>query len=135
VKDGQNITTMLLCDTNIFIEVFRDNTVICAELEKIGRNNIAISDITLGELFFGAINKAELKMMCNDLASIQIWHINEEISQMAVNMVEQFCLSHKLDIDDALIAATAIYYNIPLFTLNIKDFKFLPNLKLYQLNE
>ena len=52
---------------------------------------------------------------------------------MAVNMVKQYCLSHTLDIDDALIAATAIYHNIELFTLNTKDFKFIPNLKLYQI--
>ena len=104
-----------------------------AELEKIGQSNILISDISRGELFYGAINKIELKMIQDDLAKISILHINEEISQMAVNLVEQFCLSHKLDIDDALIAATAIYYNLPLFTLNTRDFKFLPNLKLYQI--
>jgi len=122
---------MLLCDTNIFIEVFRRNTVIRDEIEKIGQNNIVISDITLGELFYGAINKAELEMICNDLSKISILHINEEISEMAVNMVKRYCLSHKLDIDDALIAATAIYHDIELFTLNTKDFKFIPNIKLH----
>jgi len=127
--------TMLLCDSNIFIEVFRRNAAIRAELEKIGQSNILISDISRGELLYGAINKIELKMIQDDLAKISALHINEEISQMAVNLVEQFCLSHKLDIDDALIAATAIYYNLPLFTLNTKDFKFLPNLKLYQIQE
>jgi predicted nucleic acid-binding protein len=124
---------MLLCDTNIFIEFFRKNFLIHSELEKIGRNNIVISDITLGELYYGAINKSELRMMRKGLNPIQILHINEEISQMAANMVEQYCLSHKLDIDDALIAATAIHHNIELFTLNTKDFKFIPNIKLYQI--
>ena len=124
---------MLLCDTNIFIEVFRQNAVIRAELEKICRNNIAVSDITLGELFYGAINKAELTVISNDLSQISVLHINEEISQMAVNMVEQYCLSHKLDINDAIIAATAIYHNMELFTLNVKDFKFIHNIKLHPL--
>ena len=124
---------MLLCDTNIFIEIFRDNPVICDEIEKIGQNNIVVSDIILGELFYGAINKAELKMMRNDLSQISVLHINEEISKMAADMVEQYCLSHKLDIDDAIIAATAIYYNIELFTLNTKDFKFINGIKLYQI--
>ena len=123
---------MLLCDTNIFIEVYRRNVAICAELEKIGHENIAISDITRGELFYGAINKAELKLINNDLSKVSVLHINEEISDMAVNLVETYCLSHKLDIEDALIAATAIYYHIELFTLNIKDFKFIPNVKLYK---
>ena len=53
---------------------------------------------------------------------------------MAVNLVEQYCLSHKTDLEDALIAATAILYQIELYTLNIKDFIFIPNVKLYQWN-
>ena len=125
--------TMLLCDTNIFIEVYRRNAVICAELKKIGHNNIAVSDITRGELFYGAINKTELKMLCNDLNQVSVLPINEKISEMAVNLVEQYCLSHKLDIEDAFIASTAIYHNVELFTLNTKDFKFISNIKLYQI--
>jgi len=124
---------MLLCDTNIFIEIYRRNDVIRSILEDVGQKNIAVSDITCGELFYGAINKAELKMISNDLKKITVLHINNEISKIAVNLVEQFCLSHKLDIVDALIAATAIYYDIELFTLNLKDFKFIQNLKLYKI--
>jgi len=126
---------MLLCDTNIFIEMYRRNAVICTELEKIGHDNIAVSDVTRAELFYGAINKSELKMICNDLDQVSTLHINTEISEMAVSLVEQYCLSHKLDIEDALIAATAIYHNIELFTLNTKDFKFIPNIKLYQIQK
>jgi len=133
VKDVQNITTMLLCDTNIFIEVFRRNAVIRDELERIGQSNIVVSDISLGELYYGAINKAELRMICNDLNQIPVLPVNEKISKMAVNIVKQYCLSHKLDIDDALIAATAIHYDIEFFTLNTKDFRFIPEIKLYQI--
>ena len=124
---------MLLCDTNIFIEIYRKNTIIFDELKKIGQNNIAVSDITRSELFYGAINKVELKMICNDLDKLFTLHINEKISQMAADLVKKYCLSHKLDVEDALIAATAIYYNIELFTLNTKDFIFVPNLKLYRI--
>jgi len=125
--------TMLLCDTNIFIEVYRRNMAIVAELAKIGHHNLAVSDITCGELFYGALNKTELRMINNDLDSIAILHINIDISEMAVDLVKTYCLSHKLDIDDAIIAATAIYHNAELFTLNIKDFQFIPNLKLYNM--
>jgi predicted nucleic acid-binding protein len=122
---------MLLCDTNILIEVYRRDTHIRNELEKIGYENIAISDITRAELFYGALNKIELQKLSKDLDVLFILPIEKEISEMAVNLVKQFCLSHKLDIEDALIAATAIYHNIELYTLNIKDFIFIPNIKLY----
>jgi predicted nucleic acid-binding protein len=51
---------------------------------------------------------------------------------MAVNLVKTYCLSHKLELADALIAATAIHHNVELYTLNRKDFVFIPNLKLYE---
>ncbi len=44
---------------------------------------------------------------------------------MAVKMVKEYSLSHKLALPDALIGATAIYHRLELYTLNVKDFKFL----------
>jgi len=41
-------------------------------------------------------------------------------------------LSHKLSVPDALIAATALSNNTPLYTLNIKDFQFIPGLQLHK---
>jgi len=124
---------MILCDTNIFIEIYRRNdkvrTVI---LEKIGYENIVISDVTRAELFYGAINKTELQMIRRDISKIPVLHIDPYISQMAVDIVEKFCLAHKTDLEDALIAATAISHHIELYTLNVKDFVFIPEIKLYQ---
>ena len=48
-------------------------------------------------------------------------------------LIEQFAKSHGLLIPDAIIAATAIIHEIPLYTENIKDFKFIPNLELIPL--
>ncbi len=36
-----------------------------------------------------------------------------------------------IKIPDALIAASSVYNNIELFTLNRKDFDFAPHLRLY----
>jgi predicted nucleic acid-binding protein len=123
---------MVLCDTNIFIEIYRRNFAVRATLEKIGFENIVVSDVTRAELFYGAFNKAELQKIRKDMNKIPVLHIDPSISEMAVNLVEQYCLSHKTGLEDALIAATAILYQIELYTLNIKDFRFIPNLKLYQ---
>ena len=45
---------MIICDTNIFIEIFKQNFFIRSELEKIGYNHIVVSDVVRAELFFGA---------------------------------------------------------------------------------
>jgi tRNA(fMet)-specific endonuclease VapC len=51
--------------------------------------------------------------------------IQSSVSALAVELVEKYALSHKLSLPDALIASTAIIFNLELFTLNMKDFKFL----------
>lgn len=48
--------------------------------------------------------------------------------------VKQNCLSHKPFIGDMFIAATALHFDIELYTLNQKDFHFIPELKLYKPN-
>ena len=128
--------TMILCDTNIFIEIYRRNsTVRAVVVDKIGYENIVVSDVTRAELFYGAFNKAELQMIRKDLSKIPTLHIDPYISNVAVELVEKYCLSHKTDLEDALIAATAIVHSIELYTLNIKDFAFIPGIKLYKPNE
>lgn len=58
--------------------------------------------------------------------------IDKAISQKAIEFIESYKLSHGLLIPDAIIGATAIVYQIPLYTYNVKDFDFLPEIILYQ---
>ena len=133
MNGAQNHTEMILCDTNIFIEIYRrNNAVRKVLLDKIGLENVVISDVTRAELFYGAINKTELQMIRKDLSNFRVLHIDPFISKMAVEFVEKYCLSQKTDLEDALIAATAILYGIELYTLNTKDFVFIPEIKLFQ---
>jgi len=46
-----------------------------------------------------------------------------------------YSLSHKLSIPDAIIAATALHYDIELYTYNTKDFRFIEGIKLYEVRE
>ncbi len=121
---------MILCDTNVFIELFRKNILIRSELEKIGVGSTMLSDVVKMELFVGAKNKPELDAIRKYLNTLHTFPITSDISKTAVELVDEYCLSHKLFLADALIAATALHYNIELFTLNVKDFKFIPNLRL-----
>ncbi len=122
---------MILLDTNILIEMYKGNEVFIHRIKMIGQNNIAISDVTSAELLFGARNKDELKILKKDIEKLTTVSISTNISKLAVNLVEKYSLSHKLSLPDALIAATAIQNDIYLFTLNIKDFKFIKGLKLF----
>lgn len=51
---------MILCDTNILIEFYKNNERIVLELRQIRQNRLGISHITQAELYFGALDKPEL---------------------------------------------------------------------------
>ncbi len=106
--------------------------MICKILEQINPQDIAVNDVVCAELYFGARNKQELNAIISDMEKLTVLSILPNISRLAVDLVKQYCLSHKLKLPDAQIAATAILHNIELFTLNRKDFAFIPNLKLYR---
>lgn len=44
-------SAMILADTNILIELFKGNQTVLADLQHIGPNNIAISAVTVMELY------------------------------------------------------------------------------------
>jgi hypothetical protein len=122
---------MVLCDTNVFIHAFNGNKTTIARLEVIGLEKIVLSAITLMELYQGMGNKAELARMKKNLRFYDIVHVDSHISKMAVELIENFNLSHSLQIPDAIIGATAIFYSIPLYTYNVKDFNFMPNINIH----
>ena len=122
---------IVLCDTNILIELSKNNSAILKELKTIGSDNIAISAVSAGELIFGAFNKVELSKIRKALNAIQVIHVNEAISVKSLELIDRYSLSHKLTIPDSLIAATTLIYDLQLYTLNLKDFRFIPSMTLY----
>ena len=124
---------MILCDTNILIEFYKGNQQILDALHRIGPANMAVSVVTVGELFYGARDRRELSKIQVHLSQIQQVALDEEISLLFVNLLGKFALSHKLSVPDALIASTAISKDMPIYTLNVKDFHYIPGLKLYEL--
>jgi predicted nucleic acid-binding protein len=123
---------MILCDTNILIEFYKNNPQITQELRQLGLNQLAISVITQAELYYGALNKAELSKIKKHLSALHVLGIDTAVSQQFLHLMETYSLSHKLSIPDALIAATALIHQLELYTLNVKDFHFIPGLNLHQ---
>ena len=123
---------MILCDTNILIEFYKNNSQIISELRFVGLNQLAISTITQAELYYGAINNVELKKIKKHLQLIHIFPVDITVSDQFIELMETYCLSHKLSIPDAFIASTALVHKIDLYTLNVKDFRFIVGLNLHQ---
>jgi len=122
---------MILCDTDVIIEILKGNEKIIKTIESIGLENIAISSITVMELYFGALNKNELDKIKKHLKALNIVHFDNDVSELAVSMIESYSKSHGLQIPDAIIAATALLSELKLLTLNLKDFRYIDGLKLH----
>jgi predicted nucleic acid-binding protein len=126
----------VICDTDVLIDYF-DNTKPRHQSTRqilesqIGIDNIVLSAITKMELIAGAANKAELKLLNKNIHRFNILLINPQITSIALNLVEAYRLSHKIDIPDAIIAASALYSNLTLFTYNLRDYRFIDNLRLF----
>ncbi len=122
---------LILCDTNIFISWFAGRIDTINTLESIGLDNILIPSISTMELIQGIRNKREQTEFREKLKKYHIIHFSETTSRLAIELMEKYKLSHGLLIPDAIIAATAITYDLKLFTYNIKDFIFISGIRLF----
>lgn len=87
---------------------------------------------SLMEIIKGATNKRKLEINLSFLENFKIVEINEEISNRALKLMEEYNLKEDLTILDAIIAATALDEDKVLATKNVKDFKGIKGLKIYQ---
>lgn len=120
---------MILLDTNVLIEILKGNQKTIQTIEDL-HSALYISSITGMELYFGAINKPEIKKLEKFIALFTIVHIDTQISVRSMALIKTYAKSHGLDIPDSLIAATALEKDLTLFTYNTKDFKYIGNIKL-----
>lgn len=117
-----------LLDTDVLIEVLKGQAKMLQKVRSF--DQCAVSAVSAMELIFGAKNKAEVQEIGNALSELMFLYITEQISVKALSLMQHYSKSHGLAIPDALIAATAISEGFNLYTLNVKDFRFMDELTL-----
>jgi predicted nucleic acid-binding protein len=123
-----------ILDTNILIDLSRDDEKILTYLEKVEKEEICyISIITKLELLQGCRNKKELNHLKKFLLRFRLVQLDNLISERSSLLMEKYNLSHGLLILDAMIAATCIEMKAELITRNTKDFKFIEGLKSFSI--
>lgn len=112
-----------IVDTDILIDAARGISEAVACLQSIEQqSSLAASVVTQMELFIGCRNKTELQMIEGFLQRFQLLKLTEQVSELAVDLLRQYRLSHGLMIPDALIAATALTFDAPLISKNQRDY-------------
>ena len=121
---------MVIFYTNILIELYRGNEAVKEEIQHIKFNVFYVSSITAAEFLVGAKNKDDFRKIENQLSKYTSIPINTEITDIFIDLFKTITLSRRPGIPDTLIAATALYYQLPLYTLNKKHFQFIPGIEL-----
>ena len=111
-----------LADTNFLIFTSQGNSIVEPFLDY----NIGISFITemelLGVFSISKVQKSNIQNIINECFVIDM---NTEIKKYAIQIKQKY----KIKLPDAIIAATAIQYNIPFITADA-DFKVVKELNL-----
>jgi predicted nucleic acid-binding protein len=119
---------IVFIDTNIVIEYLKDNQSVINFLNNF--EHIYINDVVIMELYQGARDKRELNYIKKRIMQFEVLKMNHQIMTLAREILDTYTLSHNTKIMDALIASTVLTYNINLYTLNTKDFKYLDQIRL-----
>ena len=120
----------MLIDTDVLIWLLRGR----ASARKLlnGIDEVTLSAVTYMELVQGMRNKEEFRLLRQTIHQ-QDWFvlpIDENISQRATVFIENYALSHGLQLADALIAASAVDSGATLISANTKHYKVIPDIDL-----
>ena len=120
----------MIVDTDVLIWYFRGNHKALEEIRE--ALPFAVSCVTFMELIQGAKNKSEQNSILKQLKAWDVYviQISEQVSSRATQLVREHSLERGITIADALIAATALDREEPLFTGNTKHFTFIPRLTI-----
>ncbi len=125
------MSDLVVVDTDVLIDAGRgvSEAIVC--LQQIERQaSLAVSVVTQMELMIGCRNKAEFRVVEQFLLRFQVIKLDELTSDIGVDLLRHYRLSHGLLIADALIAATAMSLNYLLITKNQRDYRFIEGLRL-----
>jgi len=124
------MSQLILCDTCVVIDFINQNSNALERLKEQG-NILCINSVIEMELIQGIHDKREMQKVIININGFRRLEINQAILDLATQLLTRYLLSHHLQLPDAMIAACALIYDIPILTYNIKHFKYIPNIKLY----
>ena len=118
----------MVCDSNILIYAGEPGDLLC--LPYVEHAEAMIASVTrievLGFPRFGLLSAAQRARLEALVTSTIELPLDEEVIRQAIPLRQQ----KKMSLADAIIAATALEYGVPLVTRNVDDFKHIPGLQI-----
>ncbi|MFD1470012.1 type II toxin-antitoxin system VapC family toxin [Hymenobacter caeli] len=120
------MTGLILLDSDVLIDVLRKDVLAATLLTALGSAApLGISIVSRMETIRGYRNFEVQQQAEKLLRRFQVIALDGDISRRADELINRYYLGRNLGIADALIAATAIEYDLPLLSKNQRDFHFL----------
>jgi predicted nucleic acid-binding protein len=124
--------TVVFLDTSVLIDYFRKTQKENTFLVKLSdtNNTFAVSVITKFEIYLGC-TLAQKEFWDTVFQNFSILPITETVIDKAVSIQKKLKQERQqIDFADLLIAATAIHYDLPIATINVKHFIRIRDLRL-----
>ncbi|ANB03792.1 type II toxin-antitoxin system VapC family toxin [Ectothiorhodospira sp. BSL-9] len=120
----------MLIDTDVLIWNLRGNERAASMLD--GSPGFMVSAVTYMELLQGLRNKDELRVLRQAMHywGARLIPVDTEICGRATYLVEEYALSHAMQMADAMIAATAMHLGEVLVTANDRHYRHIDGLTL-----
>ena len=114
----------LLLDSDVVIEVLRlRDPVIVAQWERlaVGDEPVFYTPVTSAEIWHGVRpgERASVEALFSAMTCVPI---DDAIGKRAGGYLQEFRRSHRLELGDTLIAATATVHRLPLWTRNRRHY-------------
>jgi len=112
----------ILLDTDVVINILKKKEETLQQLNELGESEFYISPIVIAEVYAGARKKEikEIEMLFSYFKSVEI---GDDIGVFTGNYANEFQKAFNgISLEDFMIAATAKYYNLTLWTYNKKHY-------------
>lgn len=118
-----------LLDTNVLSKIFYGDANV---KEFVDNLDVGIETTVYIESIQGSISKKDKELIKRSLSKIKYYPLTSEIALVAIELIDKHSSSHGLFLADALIASTALFYELSLITYNRKHFYFIDGLKVLE---
>ncbi|MGN6370432.1 MAG: PIN domain-containing protein [Phycisphaerae bacterium] len=120
-----------IVDTTILIDATNAHPKAVAYIRSLVlRAEALVHAQAAAELLSGTRDAKEQRRLVRFLRQFTFIHPNEADSAAALQFLLKFHLSHDLGFGDCLIGSTALRLDLPVATLNVRDFRLFPGLKV-----
>ena len=126
---------MVICDTNIIGKYLYKDPIVLRQINLLGgMKNIYITPIVYIEIIhwlssYQKFTREDRKEIKKFLDELKMLHLNKGISELSIEISKK---DNSLDMPDILIGATGVYYDLPVYTHNLKHFKLIKGITLYK---